>query len=232
MKAFSRRDLCLISVSAVSVFVLTSAAAAQDLFVDSFRGELREGWTWKREDPSGWRVTDRGLEIRVETGNMWGGANNARNVLVRPIPDAAGDPVEITVSVENRPTEQYEQVDLVWYYDDSHMVKIGQERVDGQLCIVMGREEKDRTRTIRIIPIEAMQVDLRFLTVDGTIQGFYRVSPTSEARSGSDENWIKAGECDLPVNGMPKVSLQVYQGPKDQERWARINDMVIRKVDR
>jgi hypothetical protein len=40
-----------------------------------------------REDPAGWRSTDHGLEIRVQPGNMWGGANDARNVLVRDVPD-------------------------------------------------------------------------------------------------------------------------------------------------
>jgi hypothetical protein len=100
-----------------------------------------------REDPKAWRVTGQGLEIRIQPGNMWGPANNAKNVLVRAVPDPAKEPVEVAVTVSNRPTEQYEQVDLVWYYDDSHMVKIGQEQVDRVLCLVMGREEKDRTRT-------------------------------------------------------------------------------------
>jgi len=48
---------------------------------------------------------------------------------------------------------QWEQVDLVLYYDDSNMVKVGLELVDGQLSIVMGREEKDATRTISITPV-------------------------------------------------------------------------------
>ena len=83
---------------------------------------------------------------------MWGPPNDARNVLVRPVPEPGKDRIEISVKVENEPTEQYEQVDLVWYYDDSNMVKIGLEQVDKELCVVMGREEKDRTRTIAVIP--------------------------------------------------------------------------------
>ena len=127
------------------------------LFEDNFNGALGAGWSWVREHREAWRVSARGLEVRVEPGNMWGRANDARNVLIRPAPDLAAGTFAISVTVENRPTAQYEQVDLVWYYDDSHMVKIGQEQVDGKLSIVMGREEKDRTRTLAIIPIEALQ---------------------------------------------------------------------------
>ena len=189
------------------------------LFRDGFNGRMDEGWRWVRENPAGWRVGDQGLEIRVEPGNMWGGANNAKNVLVRPIPTSAGPAVSVAVTVENRPTAQYEQVDLVWYYDDSHMVKIGQELVDGQLSIVMGREEKDRTRTIVILPLDSFSVRLRLTVKGGRIRGEYRLRAAAE--------WIRAGECDLPVHGKPNVALQVYQGPKDIERWARISRFLI-----
>src|SRR5262245_23817121 len=105
---------------------------AEELFHDDFKGRLAKGWSWIREGRSGWRVTERGLEVRIQPGNMWGPANNATNVLVRPLPTITTNTLEISVTIENRPTEQYEQVDLVWYYDDSHMVKLGQELVDGK----------------------------------------------------------------------------------------------------
>lgn len=47
-------------------------------------------------------------------------------------------------------TGQWEQVDLCWYLDDSNMVKLGQEMVDGKLSIVMGREQADRARTVKM----------------------------------------------------------------------------------
>src|SRR5688572_15276205 len=76
-------------------------------------GKLGEGWTWRRENPAGWRIRDGALEIRVEPGNMWGPANDARNVLVRRVPNPLGGEVRVSVTVSNKPTEQYEQVDLV-----------------------------------------------------------------------------------------------------------------------
>lgn len=152
---------------------------------------------------------------------MWGPANDAKNVLTRAVPDPQKTPLEIITTVENRPTEQYEQVDLVWYYADSHMVKIGQELVDGQLSIVMGREEADRARTISITPINAHTVDLRFLVSTNRIAGFFRAHNAT--------TWQKAGECSLPVlaGAQQRISIQCYQGPAKTERWARITQLRI-----
>lgn len=203
----------------IASFDLASTAA--ELFRDDFTNRLAAGWSWVREDKSGWRVTERGLEIRVQPGNMWGPANNASNVLVRPLPNPTNAAIEIAITIENHPTEQYEQADLVWYYDDSHMVKLGQELVDGKLSIVMGREEKDKTRTMCIIPIQSAVVQVRFIVKENSIRGEYRL--------GDEKGWKLAGECDLPVNGSPKASLQVYQGPKSVERWARFSEFSIRR---
>jgi len=155
----------------LALFVSASALADEVLFQDDFQRKLGEGWSWVREHPAAWRVTERGLEVRLEPGNMWGKANDARNVLTRPAPDATQGEIEVTVTVTNRPTAQYEQVDLVWFYDDGHMVKLGQELVDGKLSIVMGREENDRTRTVKIVPIDAFSVQLRLLLKGNSIRG-------------------------------------------------------------
>ncbi len=201
--------------------VAASAAEPEVLFRDDFKGKLADGWTWVREDPKGWRVTEMGLEILIQPGNMWGRSNNAKNVLVRPVPDPAKQPLEVSVTVSNKPSGQYEQVDLVWYYDDSHQVKIGQEQVNKVLCLVMGREEKDRTKTLAKIPIEALSVDVRFLVSGDGLKGQYR--PAGE------KEWKDAGACTLPKHGEPKVSLQVYQGVKGVEHWGRFNAFRIAK---
>src|SRR5437867_5945273 len=207
-----------LSFAALSVLI---CHADEVLFQDDFKGTLGKGWSWVREHREGWRLSALGLEVRVEPGNMWGPANSARNVLVRLAPDAAHEEIEVSVNVENRPTEQYEQVDLVWYYDDSHMVKIGEELVDGKLSIVMGREEADRTRTIAIIPLNSSSVRLRLLVGDNRIRGQFR--------SNAAEDWRQAGECDLPLRGKARISLQCYQGPAQAEHWARFTEFRIRR---
>jgi hypothetical protein len=102
-------------------------------------------------------------------------------------------------------------------------VKIGQELVDGKLSIVMGREEKDKTSTMSIIPIQSAVVHLRFNVKGNSIRGDYRL--------GDEKEWRTAGECTLPANGIAKASLQVYQGPKTVERWVRFNSFSIQRLD-
>jgi hypothetical protein len=77
-----------------AILLTTAAHAEKLLFQDSFKGKLGEGWSWVREHREAWRVSDRGLEVRIEPGNMWGKANNANNVLIRPAPDVAPDGIE------------------------------------------------------------------------------------------------------------------------------------------
>lgn len=208
------------------VFILTAQVLWSEsqvvVFDDPFRSTLKPGWSWIRNHETHHRLTSDALEIRMEPGNMWGSANNARNILVRSIPDHCQQACQIEVTVFNQPTEQYEQVDLVWYYNDSYQVKIGQELVDGQLSIVMGREENDRTRTIAIIPLDTFEVRLR-LSVNGEeIEGAFK-------KPGS-EDWMTAGKTSLPIHGTPKITLQCYQGPDKVERWARLHDFVITKT--
>jgi regulation of enolase protein 1 (concanavalin A-like superfamily) len=199
-----------------------TSAATTNVFTDPFRERLQPGWVILREQRDAWRFTPEALEVRVLPGNMWGPSNDAKNTFVRPAPDPAKGPVDVSVRVENRPSEQYEQVDLLWYYGDSHQVKIGQELVDGQLSIVMGREEADRTRTIAIIPLHSEVVDLRLTVRGNEVRGAFR--------SPDMADWREVGACDLPVHGEPRISLQIYQGPANVERWARLSHFQVRQI--
>jgi regulation of enolase protein 1 (concanavalin A-like superfamily) len=213
---------CLI----IALFALCASSQAADpetLVLEDFNGKLDEDWSWVRERREAWRLRDRALEIRVEPGNMWGSQNDARNVLVRAAPGAAQDEIEVSVTFENNPTHQYEQVDLVWYYDDSNMVKIGQELVDGKLSVVMGREEKDKARTIAIVPLNTRSVRVRFRVQGDNLHGQFL--PTDS------KQWQEAGKCTLPVPAgqKAKISIQCYQGAENVEHWARITKFAVVK---
>lgn len=198
------------------------ASAEEVLFRDPFAGQLADGWRVLRPAPEAMKVEDGVLRIRIEPGNMWGGANDARNVLVRQLPEVGEKGLRLGVTVENRPTAQFEQVDLVWYYNDSNMVKIGLELVDGQLSLVMGREEKDKTRTLALIAITDSKLDLR-LTVRGK-------EITGEFRASGAPEWRLAAKGELPdVSMSHHASLQCYQGPDNAEHWARITDFYVRR---
>ena len=201
--------------------------AGEVIFSDSFAAAPLPPWSWVRENPAGWSAGPEGLEILVEPGNMWGPENSGKNVLVRPAPAPGTGALEILVTVTNRPVSQYEQTDLVWYYDDSHMVKIGQEMVDGKVSIVMGREEKDRTRTIAILPLTTEKVTLR-LVVDaaGKVTGSYR--------PGAEGEWREAGFCDAPSpgdgGGKAQIALMCYQGEQNPVRRSRLRGFRVARL--
>jgi hypothetical protein len=215
--------LIAIAAALSATFLMAAPEAAVKLpFRDTFRPRPDAGWRWIRENPAAWRVGAEGLEVRIQPGNNWGPPNSAKNVLVRPAPDPKQQPVEITASVENKPTNQWEQVDLCWYYDDSNMVKLGQEMVDGQLSVVMGREQGDRARTVKIIPIDSPKLDLQLVVRGNQIRGRFK-TPGGE--------WRDVGECDLPTPPQgkpPLVSLQFYNGLPDVEHWAKVSEVNIR----
>jgi regulation of enolase protein 1 (concanavalin A-like superfamily) len=206
---------------------LTSICAADEvLFRDNFSGKLGDGWTWVREEKSAWRATDKGLELRVLPGNLWGPANDARNVLVRPAPDTTQGEVEVSVAVTNQPSHQFEQANLAWYFDDSNMVKLGLELVSREVCIVMGREEGDKARTLAKIPIRTTSVRLRLHVTGSKIRGQYLLAGTDQ--------WLEAatGELPSPPDAKAKISLHCYQGPPDAEHWARFSTFQILRVNK
>ncbi|MCX6925013.1 MAG: hypothetical protein NT154_17645 [Verrucomicrobia bacterium] len=211
-------------VMVLAIASLSSPVHAQAvLFQDDFKGKLGEGWSWVREYREAWRVTEHRLEVRIEPGNMWGAQNDARNLLVRPAPDATKGEIEVSVNVENQPSNQYEQVDLVWFYDDLNMVKLGQELVNGKLSVVMGREENDKTRTVAIIPLASTTVRLRLFAKGNQIRGQFRTPDAADWRD------VGQGTMPAPTNAAPKISLQFYQGSEKAEHWARVSKFRILK---
>lgn len=119
---------------------------------------------------------------------------------------------------ENAPTGQYEQVNLAWYYDDSHMVKLGREIVDGPVCVVMGREERDQCRTIARPPVPGSWYRLR-LTVSGN-----RIRASTGRREPPPGRRPALCHLPAPAGGRPRLSLHSYNGVPNQEHWARITE--------
>lgn len=195
---------------------ISPASTENVSIVDEFRGSMLTQWRWLRENPDGWKFSDSGLRVLVEPGNMWGKANDAKNILLFPIPESLRGSVDVRVQLEHHPKKRWEQANLVWYSSDADMVKIGLEIEHGKTNIVMGREEGDRTRTIAIIPYADPSVVLRLVVRDGQLEGFYR--------EPANEQWRSAGKANLPGDPSfpPHISLQFYQGEPDSDRWATV----------
>ncbi len=218
-RLFLRSDKYLYSIGTAAN---EEPSKEETVFQEKFSGKLAAGWSWVREDKKAWRLTEKGLEVQTQPGNMWGKTNDAKNLLQRDAPDASKGAVIAEVTVKNEPTEQYEQAGMTWYYDDSNMVKLVKERVDGKVHVVMGREENDATRTIALLPREGSSFQLRLRVEGRKITGFYRIDEKGE--------WQEVGSCDLPGAKAPaKVCLQTYNGPAKAEHWVVFSGFSIRK---
>lgn len=209
-------------LAVLAASLLPARAGSGEDFTETFAAAPAAPWKWIRENKAAWRTGRQGLEVKIEPGNMWGPANDAKNILVRPAPSTiTSGGAEITATIQNQPTGQYEQTDLVWYFDDSHMVKIGQEMVDGKLSIVMGREEKDATKTMGIYPLKTAKVKLRLQVSGDQVSGEYQ--PDGEGP------WLKAGTCTAPkpAGGTAQIALMFYQGTVEAPHWSRVSELKL-----
>src|SRR2546429_3612224 len=89
------------------------------LFEEKFAGKLSEGWTWLREDATGWKMESGALKIKAQPGKIWYKTKTAKNVLLRKLPGAgtAEAPVSIEVTAESGPEANSEQCGLYLYFD-------------------------------------------------------------------------------------------------------------------
>ncbi len=205
------------SRSSIFVFILAicntpaiSPAAERVWFEDRFENELGEGWSWIRENAAHWCVRDQQLAVRVVPGD----AGTVENALVREAPDRSRGTyaIEVTVTNESDPTEQYEQAGLTWYLDGKPVFKLVKERVDGQLMIIPGRQ-----------PIENRPIQLRLIVKADSYTAQYRLAGEPE--------FVTAAEGKLPPPGKDQISIQCYHGPANAEHWIRFDDFRIVELD-
>ena len=88
---------------------------------ESFAAAPAAPWAWIRENPATHRLAPNGLEIRLEPGGLMGGGKDAKNILVRPLPEKAS---AVGVNLRFDPVEQYEQAGLILYGDDDNYIKL------------------------------------------------------------------------------------------------------------
>jgi len=179
------------------------------IFEDRFEGKLDKGWSWLREDPKKWRIKDGGLEICVQPGV----ANNVKNALVRKAPDRSRGKFAIEVTVTNNtvPTQQYEQAGITWYNNGSPGFKFVKELVSGTIMMIPSRK-----------PMPSKSVRLR-LTVDGD-------DYIAQFQPDGKGEFQTAAAGKLPPQRDDQVSIQCYNGPPDAEHWIRFDDFRIYKL--
>jgi hypothetical protein len=190
-----------------TLFVLLLLATPEKVvFEDSLKGKPAAGWEWLRENPTAWRPTDKGLEIRVEPGL----ADTVKNALVRPAPDRsrARYAIEVTVEFTAAPTHQYEQAGLTWYQGTKPVFKLVHEFIDGKTYVIPGKK-----------PTDTRRMQLRLVVGKDDFVAQFRPEGKGEFQTAASGK--------LPAGADEKVSLQCYQGPADAEHWMRFADFRI-----
>ena len=208
LKLFLLNAIVFLS-AALQNLVVSAAENAELIFQDNFHGQLADGWDWIRQHPAHWYVRDGNLQIRVVPGR----ADTVENALVRPAPlrSEASFAIDLTVTNDSVPTEQWEQAGITWYQNGKPIFKLVKELVDGKAMIIPGRKLVDR-----------QTVDLRLVVTADSYTALYREK--------GEKDFQVAASGKLPPGENEQVSIQCYHGPPDAEHWMIFSDLRIRKL--
>jgi regulation of enolase protein 1 (concanavalin A-like superfamily) len=198
---------------------MAPAVSAQEktLFTDPFVDKLADGWSWVREAPKNWRL-DRGtLVIRTSRGGLWLKENSGGNLPLRTPPEVKEGKLAVEVLADIEPTSQYENAGLIWYYDDDNYVILVKEKIGNDMLvhIVSEQDAKPKAAFSRKFN-DGKSVWFRMEVEGGKVTGYYRTTPKDE--------WLRLGQCDLPVHGEPRVGLTTAYAPNNAEHFTRFSN--------
>ncbi len=186
------------------------------LFEEKFpKKKLSDGWTWLRQDPKGWKVTEGALEIRALPGGLKGKENTAKNLLLRK-PPAAGtedDPFAIEATVKSAPAQDGEQAGVILHQSDDTYVSFVREHKGGKTFVRMIREMDGEETVWAEKEIEGESHALRLIHLGNKVQ--------AEVMMGKPPMWMPAYYGEPPFTAAVKAGLVAFGGPADKERWAK-----------
>jgi len=202
-------------ISFVCLFCLMTlpllAHEKEPFFEDKFQGELKEGWSWLRENPKGHRFVDKTLEVLMEPFS----GDESRNVLLRSAPDRRAGAYQFELSLETPFAfeNQYQQVGLFWMQGEKTALKFVREFIDGELYVFPGK-----------VPIKGNEIFMR-LTVNGE-------NVKAEFKTDAKDEYKPAFEGKLPTyNEGEKIGIQCWHGLPDKEHWVKLRHFKIFKMD-
>jgi hypothetical protein len=204
-----------------------AAFLSQDkiLLEEKFTGKLSDGWTWVREDPSGWRIDGGALQIKALPGKIWYKTKTAKNLLIRNLPASgtAEAPVTLEVSVESAPEVTAEQSGLYLYFDDANFVKIIREHVKGKTQVLMVREQKNIPEPQPPREEPASPVRLRLTWSGAKVSGAYKAAG----------DWVPIGDVEVPGGvSAGSVGLACHGGAPEADRWAKFTALRISQASK
>lgn len=103
------------------------------LFVDDFEAPLDGAWTWVREEPNRWSLSNAPgfMQILLQPDGLGGGF--PRNLLLLEAPEGE---FEIETRLVFEPRSNYQIAALVIYQDDGNALQFGRAYCDGQAVCV------------------------------------------------------------------------------------------------
>jgi hypothetical protein len=207
--------------AALALVLFTQDAA---LFEEKFaEGKLAEGWSWIREDATGWKVESGALKVKCLPGSIWYKKRDAKNLLVRKLAVAATEeaPVSIEVTVDSDPETNAEQCGLFLYYDDANYVKLIRECNRKKPGIVLARQAKGFPESLP--PKEELKgpIHLKLVWSGAKVTGSYKTAG----------DWVPVGEYELPEpTSELKIALGAHGAAPDADRWATFTAFRIAKA--
>ncbi len=128
-------------------------------------------WSWVREDPTHWSLTDRPGWMRIATqpGSLVGSANDEKNLLLMPAPP--GD-FYLTVRLEFTPTANFHQAGLIIYEDDDNYVRLSLGHVYGDPYVEMTCEVNASADVTGVLEA-ATHLELQLQKRGNTYEGYY-----------------------------------------------------------
>ena len=96
------------------------------VFRDSFESELQKGWSIFNEDPTHYSLVKRtgSLTVTTQSGGIYAGARNARNLFLLENPLTTDEDFEILISLSSfTPVAEFQQAGLLCFDDPDNYVK-------------------------------------------------------------------------------------------------------------
>ncbi len=190
-------------------------ADAGILFHDPLTTPPTEPWRWVRENPLAHRTTPQGLGIRLEPGRLMGDGRDAKNILVRPLPDGTKS---VSVRVDASHKTQYEQGGLILYHGDDDYIKVVKEMVDGKVYVLMVVEIKMQAFVVNKVPCPEPDVWI------GLELGAKSVNSLCW---GNDKKRIAVAVAEFPLSPAPRIGVFTQNGQPGADRWVVFSDFMI-----
>ena len=104
-------------------------------FRDDFEGTLDAGWSWVREDPENWNLTDLPGSLQINVAGGYVTAQTNPNLLLRPAPEGN---FQIETQITFRPTRNFQFAGLIIYEDHSNFMQAGRAYCSSVGCAGAG----------------------------------------------------------------------------------------------